>query len=723
MLDDPNAHFNKTPEDDKAYKAEFGELGPADISDEELNAFFRCKTQAHWFVYLKGRFPDDPVKQLNFFAAALAAVQRGPAEGTAPEWWQHAGNAGRTVTNLFWELLQGYQYKGTDLGKWFPSNREDAGAMLDKLPDLSNAAWRLLRLIVHYGCCRDTERGLKFDTLSLMDSDGLVAAYYNAVYNNRGPLLPLPGAKHSEEGKLGATGRRCPNRSYRLELLSWLCSFKPSDYDKRRHLIDPSMLMVADDLYAEGIRPIVVEYWGGSRAEYYDHTNIRNKGRVRSLQFSNYPFLNRLNLDAEGYVNLVEIFVDGVVTKLPNGATDGSIRVIHGVRPCDHCSWMGSLRTQRLWEYNPLYHVWEMIRHDVSTFIIDKFGLPKKRVWAAYIPVLTAAGYDAMLALLRPVPDTQKENYNRARPDGITIFPSKGQQKTSVFEQIGQEGRRFDVRASILNEPTVTDVARGIQNHLSGFVVSYPREQCGHKPREVIISQDLLTRYPLALPGTQLWLRETLDNRFALDHLAIHLSGWSMNSLTDPADSADSPFSYKYHEKFRKEFKSTLVLFGASEIMAVPKSFVKVRQQLELNPGVVNCVEFARRIALDAVKVAPESAAPAVPAGDVSEPADADAAADPAGPDVRWREAMRIASAAGLGLGRHYVFPAALVAFVADKIKTEFSPRQLNSIGQWWLASQVAVALGSSNYKKNEKFGNDVVACIKDESWFDRAVG
>jgi hypothetical protein len=575
--------------------------------------------------------------------------------------------------------------------------------MLRKLPDLSDAAWRLLRLIVHYGCFHETETGLHFNTLSLMDTGVGVAAYYEAVYDARGPLFPLPGANHSEDGKSVAIGPRYPRHSYHTELISWLCSFKPTARNQHSHFINTVKPLVEDVLYAEGIRPILVEYWGGRQVQYYDHTNIPDKERVRSLQFTNYPFLDRLNLDAEGYVNLVEIFVDGVVTDLPKGAADGRVRVIHGVRPCDHCSWMGSLRTPRSWEYNPLAEVRESDRHDVSQFLIYAPNTPNTRARAAYVPVLTYAGYNAMLALLRPVPEAQKANYNRATPSGFTIFPSRYQPEKSVFEKIGQEGNRFDVRASILNDQTVMDVADGVKDHLSGFVVRSPLEPCRNKPHEVIISQDLLNLYPLALPGTRLLLLETLDNRLALDHLAIHLSGDTMSRISDPK----SPhFSNNSHEKFRSDFKDALVQFGSSKIMAVPSSFVAVRQQLELSLGVVYCVGFARQIASDAVNVAPE----------------AGAAAEPVGPDVRWREAMRLASAAGLGLGRHDVFPAALVAFVADKIK-EVSPYKLNDIGLWWLASQVAVALGSSNYAANEKFGNDVVACIKDESWYDKAVG
>jgi hypothetical protein len=691
-----------------------------------------------------------------------------PTTGTTPKWWQYADLAGYTVAQLLANLRKGNRYVDSDLGKWFPINQEDAYDMLRKLPDLSNAAWRLLRLIVHYGGFHVTSEGVRHNTLSLMDADGDVTAYYNAVYNGRGPLFPLPVANPREYRNRLAQYPLSPKpgHSYHMELSSWLLCFKPSANRKHREFINQDWPPVEDVLYAEGISPIVVEYWGGTRREYYDHTNIQDKERVRSLRFSHYPFLDRFDLDAEGYVNLAEIFVDGVVTDLPQGATDGRIRVIHGIRPCDHCSWMGSLRTPRIREYNPLvpgsYTGWHDITQLLSTRSTD--------ARAAYVPVLTTAGYNAMQALLRPVPDAQKENYNRATRFGITIFPNQDQQTQSVFEQIGLDGSRFDVRASILNEPTVMDVASGIREHWSGFVVREPSEACLLKPSEVIVPQDVLLKYHLPLPGTRLLLLETLDNRFALDHLAIHLSGDTMSRISDP----QSPhFSNKSHEKFRSDFKDALVQFGSSEIMAVPTSFVVVRQQLELSPGVVNCVGWARRIAAAAVNVAPDAdaamaaaadaagnagdsadagaaAAPAVPAGDVSEPADADAAGDagdvsdpadadaagdagdvsepadagaaaePAVPEVSWREPMRIASKAGLGLGRKDVFPRALVAFVADKIKNEF-PDQTNETCQWWLASQVAVALGSSNYKKNEKFGNNVVECIKDESWYDIA--
>jgi hypothetical protein len=330
MLHDPNAHFDAAG---AAYRAEFGEVGPADIKDEALTEFFRDSSPEHWLDYLKRHFRDKPVAQMNFLAAALAAAQRGPAEGTAPEWWQHAAAAGRTVASLLWQLRHGNRYEGSDLGKWFPADQNDADAMLRKLSLLSNAAWRLLRLIVHYGGFHETETGLHFDTLSLMARDVCVAAYYSVVYNQRGPLFPLPGANHCEAGGSAATRKLYPRHSYHAELISWLCSFNPSAADPLSHFIDIARPQAEDVLYAEGIRPIVVDYWGGWLAEHYDHTRIHNKGSVRSLQFTNYPFLDRLNLAAEGYVNLVEIFVDGVVTALPQGATDGRVRVILGVRP------------------------------------------------------------------------------------------------------------------------------------------------------------------------------------------------------------------------------------------------------------------------------------------------------------------------------------------------------------------------------------------------------
>jgi hypothetical protein len=705
----PNSHLDTARQ---AYRDEFGEIGLAELKEEELTAFFRDSSPENWLGYLGRHIPDDPPAQMNFFAAAVAAAQRGPAAGTAPQWWPRAARTAPTLARLLWDLRNDNRNVRAELAKWLPTNEENAAKALSYLPKLTLAALRLLRLIVHWGGYQHKDGEVpRFSTLTLMDEHKSVLQYYDAVYNGHGLLLPRQGSIHSEDDASFARDMVYPNGSYRADLRSWLRSFAASSGNAPRLFVPFDAPAAEDVLYAEGISPIEVEYWGlTTKVRFYDHKRIHDKGHVKSLTFSNYPFLADLNLDDDGYINLAEIFVDGVVTNLPQGASDGRIRVIHGVRPGAPFSWLGCPSTTSIHAHSPLGVAASGPRYDVSRFLTSASGTANVSARAAYVPVLTSAGYNALMAWLRDVRPPFLGDYNKASESGFTIFPRKYHPGESVFTQLDEGGRRFELLPSILSEPTVMDVADGVRDHLSGFVVRNLFETCPNKPHELIISQDLVVQNPLALQyftefrevlpphyftesrelvPPQLLLLETLNNRLALDYLAIHVEKKTICELLG-ADCTE----------FSEVFNSTLVQFGTSKIVNIPDSFEEVRLKMELSPGVVRCVDCAKNIAAAAVA----------------------AAAEPAVPDVSWGDAMRSASAAGLGIGRHEVFPPALVAYVADKIKNEF-PDQLNETCQWWLASQVAVALGSSNYAANEKFGDDVVECIKDDFWFDRAVG